>query len=225
MNDAEVARLRDILEPYHFSELQIVSDLSDPRRTMPGHVSKGCCVLDVGCGSGQSLTAIEFADCQERHGIDIDSRAIEIGQRAFPGLILSAAAAESIPYPDNKVDLIFSRVALPYTNIPKALQEICRVTKPAGRIWLSLHSWEMEKKEFAAAWSDRSARRLADRLYVTINSQFLAVLNTCFPRPWSGRYETFQKPDALRKLAKMTGIDGQIIAYRDNFIFDGHKTR
>ena len=191
---------------YHLRELSIVENSSDPRRNLPKGVVAGWRVLDVGCGIGQSLMASEFLDC-ERHGIDIDADAIAAGSEMFPELYLRAAQAENIPHNDQSFDLVFSRVAIPYTNIPRALREIFRVVKPGGRVWISLHPWSMEKEEIVKAIKTRSAKRLIDRIYVMINSMCLAIATRCFARPWSGKFESFQLPSRMQHLVRRTGFE------------------
>jgi ubiquinone/menaquinone biosynthesis C-methylase UbiE len=177
---------------YHLAELAVVRDFNHPKRALPSGIGDGWTVLDVGCGIGQSLTAVEFSKCSSLHGIDVDADAIRIGKTMFPGLDLRVSPAELIPFPDATFDLTFSRVALPYTNIRIALREIGRVTKPGGCVWIALHPWAMERHEIAKALRTMNIRRIIDRGYVCANSLILAATGRCFPRPWSGLYETFQ---------------------------------
>ena len=190
---------------YHLLELEIIRNPSHPGRILPGKVDPSCHVLDVGCGIGQSLTAPEFCLCAARCGIDNDKEAIEFGRRMFPELDLALGSAESIPFADNTFDLTFSRVALPYTNVRRALAEMRRVTKPGGRVWVSLHNWQLERQEIRQSLAAGNARRLIDRTYVLANSLVLAASGHCFPRPWSGRYESFQMRGPTRWLLKDLG--------------------
>lgn len=187
---------------YHLAELQLINDLNDPRRCVPSFDCNGWDVLDVGCGIGQTLVAPELLGAKSRHGIDIDSHAVEAGLVRFPELDLRVAPAEDIPFGDAQFDLVFSRVALPYTNVPRALKEMARVTRPNGLIWLALHSWRTELGEVNAAWKHRAARRLVDRTYVVTNSLLLSALGVCVARPWSGAYETFQFAGGIKRLLK-----------------------
>lgn len=191
---------------YHLLELEIISNLNHPRRELPKHVDPSWHVLDVGCGIGQSLTAAEFIQCEVRCGIDIDKEAIEYGTRVFPELTLLHGSAESIPFADNSFDLTFSRVALPYTNVRRSLAELSRVTKPGGRIWITLHNLQLELQEIGRSLRDRNIARLFDRSYVFANSLALAATGYCFPRPWSGTYESFQMRRPTRTLLKQLGF-------------------
>ena len=58
---------------------------------------------------------------------------IEVGHRlAPPNIRLVCAAGENLPFADERFDLVFSRVALPYMDINRALREIARVLKRGG---------------------------------------------------------------------------------------------
>ena len=191
---------------YHLRELAIINTPGDPRRNLPKGVQAGCRILDVGCGIGQSLTASEFAGCV-RYGVDIDPDAIAAGTAMFPELSLTVAPAEQLPYPDSNFDLVYSRVAIPYTNVRMALRELVRVTRPNGQIWLSLHPWSMEKKEIFDAIRNRSVRRTVDRAYVFLNSVLLATTGRSVARPWSGLYESFQFQSRIKSLLSSLGCE------------------
>lgn len=191
---------------YHLSELQTVRDVNDPRRCVPSYDCTGWDVLDVGCGLGQTLLAPEFSRARSRHGIDVDEEAVEMGRSMFPELVLTTAPAEKIPYDDARFDLVFSRVALPYTNVPVALAEMSRVTRPGGRLWVALHSWRMESEAALAACRKLAVKRLIDHAYVTANSVLLAVSGRCMARPWSGTFESFQFTSAITRLMRSLAL-------------------
>ena len=208
---------------YHLAELQSVGDPSDPRRCVPSYSCSGWDVLDVGCGIGQTLVAPEFADARSRHGIDVDREAVELGKKMFPNLTLTVAAAEQIPYDTARFDLVFSRVALPYTDVPVALREIARVTKPGGRVWLALHSWQMERKTIAAASRHLAVRRLIDRTYVLVNSILLAIFDHCFARPWSGTFESFQFARSTSRLLRRLDFEEIVEIKEPHFCISARK--
>jgi SAM-dependent methyltransferase len=113
-----VIEVNSTASTYHFDELAIVNDPGDPRRTVPSCAGTGWCVLDVGCGTGQTLTAAEFRECSELHGIDVDVDAIAFRRRHHPHPFLSVAGAERIPYPADTFYLSYSRVSLPTRTSP-----------------------------------------------------------------------------------------------------------
>jgi SAM-dependent methyltransferase len=191
---------------YHLAELKVIESVDDPRRCVPDYDCHGWDVLDVGCGIGQTLMAPEMEGAKERHGIDIDAAAIGLGRTMFSHLVLNVASAENIPYAAERFDLVYSRVAIPYTNVPRAIAELVRVTKAGGVVWLSLHSWGAEASAVREALRGLAARRLLDRMYVFTNSMLLAGLGRCIARPWSGSYESFQLPAAMGRLLKHAGL-------------------
>jgi len=208
---------------YHLAELRLVEDLHDPRRCVPNYDCRGLDVLDVGCGLGQTLVAPEFRGARALHGIDIDRLAIETGIKMFPELVLSVASAEHIPYENGRFDLVFSRVALPYTNIPRAMTEIARVVRPGGRVWLSLHSWRTEMREVRVAVRSLAARRLVDRAYVCVNSLLLGAFGRCIPRPWSGTYESFQFASGLTRIFRRLQFRDIIVHRARHFYISAQK--
>jgi len=208
---------------YHLDELEIVNNLADPRRAVPAYPCANWRVLDVGCGAGQTLTAVEFRACRERHGIDVDAEAVAYGREHYPMLKLSVAGAERIPYPTNMFDLSYSRVSLPYTNVPVALAEMHRVTKRGGRVWFMLHGWQMERGHIAEAIKTRSLRRLIDRSYVMLNGLLLRYLGRCFARPWSGTYESIQTEAGIRRLLRRAGFVDVVVHRDGHFIAEAVK--
>ena len=201
---------------YHLRELEIVRTAGDPRRNLPSNVKPGSRVLDVGCGMGQSLVAPEFLSCASRTGVDIDVSAIAKGKEKFPELDLRVSAAEQLPFQDNSFDLCFSRVAIPYTDVHAALAEMVRVTVSGGRLWVSLHSWQLEFHEILAAFRAAKLRRLVDRVYVAANSLFLGASGRCFARPWSGEFESFQTGRRVSAILSSLGCS-KITLLRDPF--------
>lgn len=202
------------LDAYNQLEWDIVRAKNDPRRLVPPFDFAGLVVLDVGCGSGQTLMAEEIAAAKARHGIDIDAGAIERGRQAFPALNLSTAPAERIPYPDATFDLVFSRVALPYTHLPSALAEIHRVAKPGGRVWLALHPWRMERERLFEAARVMSVKSLASRAPILVNSMAQHLAGRPLPLPRFLTQETWQTARGMRLMLARSGF-GDIVILRD----------
>jgi ubiquinone/menaquinone biosynthesis C-methylase UbiE len=132
---------------YHHDELRIALSSANPQRGVP-ETEDAEAVLDIGCGAGQTLMAI--GNHQRRVGVDIDIDALRFGLSATmtSGIQVAAAKGECLPFPDGTFDFVYSRVALPYMDIPAALAEMRRVLRPRGRLWLTLHTIDIPAAQF-----------------------------------------------------------------------------
>ena len=186
---------------YHQSELAIALDPSNSARAMPPILPRYKRILDVGCGMGQSLLAAQLPSDAEAYGVDYDIEAIETGRRlAPPNIKLVCAGGEKLPFEDRYFDLVFSRVALPYMEINRALREISRVLKDGGDVWFALHP---ASTVFSRAKRSARGGNLKDVVfcnYVLLNG----VLFNCFRIQISflGRQETFQTPGGIARAMK-----------------------
>ena len=132
---------------YHEAELRVARDAAHPQRLVPdpGDAAR---ILDIGCGAGQTIVAL---DCGSRSvGVDIDIAALRHAASGAMGesLRVAAATGEQLPFRDGSFDFVFSRVALPYMNIPMALSEMRRVLRRGGRLWLALHPLSIPAEQF-----------------------------------------------------------------------------
>jgi len=167
-------------------------DTTPSVRALPPFDMRGRTVLDIGCGNGKDLAHPVYAEAI-RWGIDPDERGIEVGRKLFPGVTLVLGTAESLPFPDSHFDVITCRVALPYTDVGRALREMARVMKPGGYLCLTLHDWRLHAAFIRRALREGSWKRLANLAYVTVAGLCYAVTGRVPRRPW-GRdiRETFQ---------------------------------
>jgi len=207
MEDADIA--------YHLEELAIATTNDDARRSLPVVPAHCRRILDVGCGIGQTLVALNLPSSIEAHGIDIDARAIRYGQQEFPQLTLQQASGERLPYPDAYFDMLLCRVALPYMNIPTALQEFHRVLVPGGTVWATLHPPSMAVVDLRESVLAGSIRNAVYRAYVVVNSVLLHV-GWQFPYPLNrNRIESYQSASAARRAFERSGFTGIGVATHD----------
>src|SRR6266446_2559341 len=115
-----------------------------PRHVMPKVPLSAQVIVDVGCGVGQTLMALNpgVRRCALLVGMDVDQAAVGYGR--LPSKIrFIVGGGVHIPLKDGTVDFAILRVALPYMRLHTALSEIHRVLKPGGRAWFALHSRRM----------------------------------------------------------------------------------
>lgn len=95
-------------------------------------------VLDVGCGAGQEL--LPYLDTVAV-GMDLRRSGLVEGRSLFgecaPRLL--AGAAEALPFASAAFDVVLCRLALPYTDVRRALGEMARVLAPGGALVLQVH--------------------------------------------------------------------------------------
>jgi ubiquinone/menaquinone biosynthesis C-methylase UbiE len=98
-------------------------------------------MIDLGCGTGIQCAYYRKCLPQIKHivGIDLSPEAIKLAKarHADPDVTYVVGDFHNIPYPDNSFSFTHSRFATHYsTDMPKAMQEIARVTKPGGYIFI-----------------------------------------------------------------------------------------
>ena len=105
-------------------------------------------VLEIGVGMGADFMRWVRAGAVAT-GVDLTQRAVDLTRRRLEGEGLTAdvriADAESLPFPDDHFDVVYSWGVLHHTPRPdQALREAQRVLAPGGELRLMLyhrHSW------------------------------------------------------------------------------------
>ena len=124
-------------------------------------------ILDFGCGCGRFLRHLApLADTTELHGVDIDAEMIAWNEQNLPfASFMVGPHAPPTPYPDGAFDLVlnhsvFSHLDEHYQDI--WLQELQRITRPGGRLLLTvegLSSWRRLVEASERVGEDVSAWR------------------------------------------------------------------
>jgi ubiquinone/menaquinone biosynthesis C-methylase UbiE len=192
---------------YHLAELKIAQDASSPGHLLPP-IPDGCrSILDIGCGAGQTLIASSLADDVLACGIDPDQAALALGRTLTTRIYFTAATGEALPYPAEVFDMVYSRVALPYTNIPVALAEIARVLRPGGTVWLSLHPARFALRAMGRALRARSLRGTIFPVYVVLNGLMLHLLGRQMYWPLGRRrFESVQTSGGIARALRRAGF-------------------
>ncbi|MBM3273020.1 class I SAM-dependent methyltransferase, partial [Candidatus Kaiserbacteria bacterium] len=97
-------------------------------------------VLDAGCGDGWYTARIARTGARVK-GIDYSERAVRFAQAIVDTAEFATGSLSALPYPDHSFDVVFSFQVLehiPPDELPKAISEIARVTKPDGKIIVSV---------------------------------------------------------------------------------------
>ena len=105
-------------------------------------------ILDIGCGKGFQLYELtQLLPGLEVHGIDVSSYAIENGKEEIKDR-LQVGNANSLPYPDDYFDFVFSITTLHNLHnydLDKALREMERVGKSNKYLCVEAYRNEEEK--------------------------------------------------------------------------------
>lgn len=93
-------------------------------------------ILDLGCGEGTRLNLLLTAG-QHGTGIDISSKALEMGKRSYPAIRFINSDLEKIPLKSNSFNLVYSACVLEHlTNTKEMLSEAIRLIVTGGYLVL-----------------------------------------------------------------------------------------
>lgn len=191
---------------YHLTELAIARDPTHPRHVMPTIGPRDRAILDIGCGAGQTLIAMPAHD-RTLVGVDVDGEALALGRSLTADVQFVQAPAESIPLPDAGFDLVISRVALPYTNIPAAVAEMARLLRPGGRCWVVLHPVSLGLTDLWAELSRGRIRGVLYRSYVLANGLLLHLTGRVIRFPLKrSRLESVQTARGIARVFRRHGF-------------------
>ncbi len=132
-------------------------------------------VLDVGCGAGQELLPFVKEFDAFGIGLDISPEAGKAGAELFQKhaaesrVIFIRGASEKLPFLDGTLDVVVSRLSLPYTNNHQALSEISRVLKAGGILFLKIHHARYYVKQLLSGIKNRNVKSVVHALRVLLN--------------------------------------------------------
>jgi SAM-dependent methyltransferase len=139
----------------------------------------GARVLEVGCGTGQFLRALDLVRPPDVAlvGVDTDAKALAIADRATRGLAgvsLIKMDGRALTFADQDFDLVcFSRVLVHSSNPALLLSEAARVLRPAGQMVLSEPA-----VAFATGIDDRLRQRVLGQRHPVIGRDLPTLLRT-----------------------------------------------
>ena len=133
--------------PYDQKSFEASVDLFAQRLDSIGFDTRffeGKMCLDAGCGGGRNTIAMAQLGAAEAHGIDIGAAGINDARAragALPNIVFKQASVEAIPYPDDTFDVIWCAGVLMHVgNDEKALDELARVLKPGGLLYMLVYA-------------------------------------------------------------------------------------
>lgn len=138
------SRLQRIMGDEMLGALKLAGDDLRPRR-----------ILDLGCGTGWFTRKIaQTWPCQVT-GVDLSPGMIkQASERSEQGIELMVADAESLPFPSNSFDVVFSNLMVQWCDDPRTVFAECRrVLRPDGRLVLST-LLEGTLGELKQAWAE-----------------------------------------------------------------------
>jgi len=173
---------------------------------------KGRRILDIGCGTG--LMTQDLVRHNEVWGVDVSAGLL--ARASEKGLFTVQASALSLPFRDNRFDLVVCMGVVPYYVDPeKIFFHIARVTRPGGRVVVTstTGSWLIRgvRQLKNLTWKKSSLQRLYGpaELKAYMSAQGLDVAETCLgfqDRIMSGDLSPW--PLKFRALARVAAAYG-----------------
>jgi ubiquinone/menaquinone biosynthesis C-methylase UbiE len=119
-------------------------------------------VIDVGCGTGDNLAALDAAAGGSVVGVELSPYAVRHAPRSPGGGIrVGVARAEHLPFPDACADLVTSMDVIEHLDDDAALADYHRVLRPGGKLLLTVpaYQWLWSDHDVWAAHRRRYSRR------------------------------------------------------------------
>lgn len=142
----------------------------------------GAKVLDLGCGPGietEKLVGKGF----KVHGLDLSPGLLEIARKRIPDAVFTEAnILEPLPYESDFFDGIFCKAALlhiPHKEIEPVLQEIRRILKDKGVLYISVKKGSGEKiiqendygyayERFFSFWESKELEPIFEKFHFSV---------------------------------------------------------
>jgi demethylmenaquinone methyltransferase/2-methoxy-6-polyprenyl-1,4-benzoquinol methylase len=158
MTPHRVERFYDTVAPLYGVWARLTESRAAQRALEVAALQPGESVLEVGMGTGDFFSRLSLAAKGGRCvGVDISAEMLRRARRRLQadrraGLLCRGDALQ-LPFPPASFDVIFSCYMLdllPETDIPRALGEFLRVTKPQGRLVVTVMA--RQARGFDAIW-------------------------------------------------------------------------
>lgn len=145
-------------------------------------------ILDLGCGQGKSLSYFKSKGYNNLYGLEPEKELIAGIPKGIAEI--KQGRMEEMPYKNEAFDVVFIHTVLhhlPYENYLKACDEINRVLKPGGSIFMIEPGkyYSLKFIEFASwvlGWALKTFKALNRALYAERNEQRYFIRNHSFFR-------------------------------------------
>jgi SAM-dependent methyltransferase len=156
-------------------------------RLLAGRLRADGVALDVGCGTGETLTALEAAGAGTAIGTDLSPLALALGARARGRRTVAVALAEGLPFADDRADCIVAMDVIEHLDDDVlALRELLRVARPGATVYLTVPAYQFlwsehdvraaHRRRYTASMLERSARAAGiDVERISYYNSFLVV--------------------------------------------------
>jgi SAM-dependent methyltransferase len=126
---------------------------------LAGRLDRRGVALDVGCGTGETLTALTRAGAGTAIGTDLSHYALVLGARAAGRNTVLTALAEDLPFADGSADCVVAMDVIEHLDDDVvALRELVRVARPGATVYLTVPS-------YPSLWSEHDVRAAHRRRY------------------------------------------------------------
>jgi SAM-dependent methyltransferase len=103
-----------------------------------GGVAAGRCVLEVGCGTGNYLLALQALTGCAACGVDPSEEMLAVARRRSDAAEFTLAAAEAVPFADQRFDFVYSVDVIHHVADPAVVvAEAFRVLRSGGRLCIA----------------------------------------------------------------------------------------
>ena len=145
-------------------------------------------VLDLGCQRGDTLAELTLPPGAVRVGMDLDVDAVKTGVRER-GTVVRFVVGDGhrLPFTSGFFDLVISRVAFPYMDMPVTFAEVARVLRGGGQVWMTLHPMRMAVTRMLASLKAGRLHDIVYQGYAVANGLTLAYLGRQFRFPLNRR--------------------------------------
>jgi tRNA (uracil-5-)-methyltransferase TRM9 len=113
-------------------------------RDFSQHIDKDAYILDMGCGNGKNMNYFLNNGWMNIRGCDASVKFVSLCQSKSLNVIYGNIL--SIPHPDNTFDCVICIAVLHHLSTEQhridAINELIRVTKPSGKILITVASYE-----------------------------------------------------------------------------------